>query len=89
MGGLQTVGPSYPGAVYPDNQVGIVFQQTAGSIGGVVYLPYCSPGSIALGPTDIPGGWDGKGAGDVSTLTAPSTDATSTFANIFLGCNPL
>src|SRR5208282_696405 len=86
--GLQTVGPLYPGAVFPDNQTGIVFQPTAGSIGGVVYLPYCSPGSIALGPTDIPGGWDGSGAGDVSSLTASSTGRTSTFANIFLGCNP-
>jgi hypothetical protein len=68
---------------------GIACHATAGSIGGVVYLPYCSPGSIALGPTDISGGWDGKGAGDVSSLIAPSTDKTSTFANIFLGCNPL
>jgi hypothetical protein len=59
-----------------------------GSIGGVVYLPYCSPGSIELGPTDIPGGYDGKGAGDVSSLTTPSTGRNSTFANIFLGCNP-
>jgi hypothetical protein len=90
-GGLQTVGPLYPGAVYPDNQKGIVFQQTAGSIGGVIYLPYCSPGSIALGPTDIPKGWDGLGAGDVSSLTASSSSAPQppTFANIFLGCNPL
>ncbi|HWU39313.1 MAG TPA: hypothetical protein VN203_16835, partial [Candidatus Acidoferrum sp.] len=89
--GLQTVGPLYPGAVYPDNQKGIVFQQTAGSIGGVIYLPYCSPGSIALGPTDIPKGWDGLGAGDVSSLTASSSSAPQppTFANIFLGCNPL
>jgi hypothetical protein len=61
--GLQTVGPLYPGAAYPDNQKGIVFQQTAGSIGGVIYLPYCSPGSIALGPTDIPKGWDGRRGG--------------------------
>ena len=59
-----------------------------GSIGGVVYLPYCSPGSIALGPTDVPGGYDGKGAGDVSSLTTPSTGRNTTFANILLGCNP-
>jgi hypothetical protein len=72
----------YPGAVYPDNQKGIVFQPTAGSIGGVVYLPYCSPFGIELGPTDIPGGWDGKGAGDVSSLTASSTGRTSTFRNV-------
>jgi hypothetical protein len=78
----------YPGAVYPDNQKGIVFQPTAGSIGGVVYLPYCSPFGIELGPTDIPGGWDGAGAGDVSSLTAWSTGRTSTFANLFLRCDP-
>jgi hypothetical protein len=59
-----------------------------GSIGGVVYLPYCSPGSLALGPTDVPGGYDGKGAGDVSSLTTPSTGRNTTFANILLGCNP-
>src|SRR4029077_12082842 len=66
---------------------------TAGSIGGVVYLPYCSPFGIELGPTDIPGGWNGRKGkddddGDVSSLTATSTGRTSTFANIFLGCTP-
>jgi hypothetical protein len=86
--GLQTVGPLYPAAVYPDNQQGIVFQPTAGSIGGVVYLPYCSPFAIELGPTDIPGGWDGTGAGDVSSLTFASTSRDTTFANIFMGCDP-
>jgi hypothetical protein len=85
--GLVSPGPAYPGPVGPLPQ-GIVFQPTAGSIGGVVYLPYCSPSGIELGPTDIPGGWDGAGAGDVSSLTASSTGRTSTFANIFLGCDP-
>jgi hypothetical protein len=83
--GLKSAGGTYTPALGD----GIVYHATAGSIGGVVYLPYCSPGSIALGPTDIPGGWDGKGAGDVSKLTAPNTGRTTTFANIFLGCNPL
>jgi hypothetical protein len=54
----------------------------------VVYLPYCSPSAIELGPTDIPHGWDGKGAGDVSSLTTKSTGRDTTFANIFLGCDP-
>jgi hypothetical protein len=98
---LKSPGPSYPGL--GANTQGIVYAcgdqsltpltptcgTSRGSIGGVVYLPYCSPGSIALGPTDIPGGWDGKGAGDVSSLTTPSTGRNTTFANIFLGCNPL
>jgi hypothetical protein len=88
--GLVSPGPTYPvagGGPFPQ---GIVFQQTAGSIGGVVNLPYCSPFAIELGPTDIHGGWDGKGAGDVSSLTASSSGGrTSTFANIFLGCHPL
>ncbi len=83
---LVSPGVNYPPAGSLGN--GMVFQTTAGSIGGVVYLPYCSPGSIELGPTDIPGGWDGKGAGDVSSLTKVSSGRTSTFANIFLGCNP-
>ena len=82
--GLRSAGGTYS----PPLGDGIVYHATAGSIGGVVYLPYCSPGSIALGPTDIPGGYDGKGAGDVGSLTASSTRRTSTFANIFLGCNP-
>src|SRR5262249_11948891 len=96
------IGPLYPLGLGANTQ-GIVYacgDQTLtpvtpscgtgkGSIGGVAYLPYCSPGSIALGPTDIPGGWDGKGAGDVSSLTRTSTGRDTTFANIFLGCNPL
>src|SRR5580704_41945 len=90
---LVSPGVNYPAPIGPLGN-GIVFQPTTdangnpGSIGGVVYLPYCSPGSIELGPTDIPGGWDGKGAGDVSSLTKVSTGRSSTFANIFLGCNP-
>jgi hypothetical protein len=84
---LVSAGVNYPAPAGPLGN-GIVFQPTTGSIGGVVYLPYCSPGSIELGPTDIPGGWDGKAAGDVSSLTKVSTGRTSTFANIFLGCNP-
>jgi hypothetical protein len=67
--GLKSAGGTYTPALGD----GIVYHATAGSIGGVVYLPYCSPGSIALGPTDIPGGWDGTGAGDVSKLTKSST----------------
>jgi hypothetical protein len=88
--GLKSPGGTYVGGAYtgPALGDGIVYHTTAGSIGGVVYLPYCSPESIALGPTDIPGGWDGKGAGDVSSLTASSTGRTTTFANIFLGCTP-
>ena len=92
---LKSPGPSYTGPACTgsactgvDLEAGVVYQTTAGSIGGVIYLPYCSPGSIELGPTDIPGGWDGKGAGDVSSLTQVSTGGTSTFANVFLGCNP-
>jgi hypothetical protein len=90
---LVSPGVNYPAPIGPLGN-GIVFQPTTdangnpGSIGGVVYLPYCSPGSIELGPTDIPGGWDGKGAGDVSSLTQKSSGRTSTFANIILGCNP-
>ena len=85
---LESPGPSYTSAVYPDNQPGIVYQATTGSVGGVAYVPYCSPELIALGPTDIPGGWDGLGAGDVSSLTALSSTGTSQFANLFLGCTP-
>jgi hypothetical protein len=90
---LVSAGSGYPGPVGPLAN-GIVFQTTTGSVGGVVYLPYCTPGSIALGPTDVPGGWDGLKAGDVSSITKVSTQAssggtgTNTFANIFLGCNP-
>jgi hypothetical protein len=84
-GSATYVGGAYTGPTLGD---GIVYHATAGSIGGVVYVPYCSPFSIELGPTDIPRGYDGLGAGDVSTLTQPSTGRTSTFANIFLGCNP-
>ncbi len=89
--GLKSAGSAtYVGGAYsgPPLGDGIVYHGTAGSVGGVVYLPYCSPGSIALGPTDIPGGYDGSGAGDVSSLTTSSTGRNSTFANIFLGCNP-
>jgi hypothetical protein len=82
--GLKSAGGTYS----PPVGDGIVYHATAGSIGGVVYLPYCSPESIALGPTDVPGGYDGAGAGDVSSLTTSSTGRSSTFANIFLGCSP-
>ena len=42
-------GPRTRGRRTPIIPKGIVFQPTAGSIGGVVYLPYCSPCSIAAG----------------------------------------
>jgi hypothetical protein len=50
-----------------------------GNVGGVIYLPYCSPGLVAGGPNDVPGL-----PGNVSTLTG----STGTFDNLFLGCNP-
>jgi hypothetical protein len=91
--GLESPGPAYPAAGGGPFPKGIIFEPTAGSIGGVVYLPYCSPSAIELGPTDIKGGWNGRKGkdgddGDVSSLTASSTGRTETFANIFLGCDP-
>jgi hypothetical protein len=50
-----------------------------GNVGGVIYLPYCSPGIVAAGPNDVPGA-----SGNVGSLTS----STSTFDNLFLGCNP-
>src|SRR5262249_55919331 len=72
---------AYPQTTIPIGQpvTPITTVPAGGNVGGVIYLPYCSPGLVAGGPNDVPGL-----PGNVSTLT----HTTGTFDNLFLGCNP-
>jgi hypothetical protein len=72
---------AYPQTTIPIGQpvTPITTVPAGGNVGGVIYLPYCSPGLVAGGPNDVPGL-----PGNVSTLTG----STRTFDNLFLGCNP-
>jgi hypothetical protein len=72
---------AYPQTTIPLGQpvTPITSVPAGGNVGGVIYLPYCSPGLVAGGPNDVPGL-----PGNVSTLTG----STGTFDNLFLGCNP-
>jgi len=94
-GGLLTIDPVYvnKGAVQPNFMTAypqttiplgqpvtpIASSAAGGNVGGVINLPYCSPGLVTAGPNDVPGL-----PGSVSTLTS----TTGTFDNLFLGCNP-
>ncbi len=74
---------AYPQTTIPLGQPNTPITPTStpggANVGGVIYLPYCSPGLVTGGPNDVPGL-----PGSVSSLT----HSTGTFDNLFLGCNP-
>jgi hypothetical protein len=72
---------AYPETTIPLGQpvTPITSSPAGGNVGGVIYLPYCSPGLVTGGPNDLPGV-----PASVSTLT----HSTGTFDNLLLGCNP-